>query len=251
MFPQTTSSIPDGSPQLRAAFIGITLLLSAFFVAGVFWASIRYDLTRAVAARHAALAAIGCGLWIGITGVAGARGVLRFDGRPPTMVVLLLLVLVLAFGVALSPVGRRLALGIPVAALVGFQGFRVLVELAMHRAYSEGLMPVQMSYSGRNFDIVSGLTALAVGAWLATGERPAWRRVVFAWNSLGVILLINILAVALLSAPTRLRVFMNEPANIWVTRTPWVWLPAVMVLAAIIGHLLVYRRFRLPDPVTR
>ena len=43
---------------------------------------------------------------------------------------------------------RRLALDLPVAALVGYQGFRVLVELLLHRAYTEGLMPVQMSYSG-------------------------------------------------------------------------------------------------------
>jgi hypothetical protein len=110
----------------------------------------------------------------------------------------------------------------------------------MHRAYTEGLMPVQMSYSGRNFDIVTGLTALAVGGWLATGRRSPG--LVFLWNTLGVALLINILAVALLSAPTPFRVFMNEPANVWITRPPWIWLPAVMVPAAILGHVLVYRR---------
>jgi hypothetical protein len=35
---------------------------------------------------------------------------------------------------------------------------------------------------------------------------------------------------------------MNEPSNIWVTQAPWVWLPAVMVLAALLGHVLVFRR---------
>jgi hypothetical protein len=29
---------------------------------------------------------------------------------------------------------------------------------------------------------------------------------------------------------------------VWVTRAPWIWLPTVMVLAAIMGHVLVYRR---------
>jgi hypothetical protein len=150
------------------------------------------------------------------------------------------LVLAIAVGLALSPVGKRIALGLPMAALVGYQGFRVLVELLLHRAYTEGLMPVQMSYAGRNFDIVTGITALGLGVWLVTGHRSA--RLVFLWNTLGVILLSNILAVALLSAPTPMRVFMNEPANLWVTQAPWIWLPTVMVLAAILGHVLVYRR---------
>ena len=110
----------------------------------------------------------------------------------------------------------------------------------MHRAYVEGLMPVQMSYSGRNFDIVTGITALALGAWLATGRDLA--RLVLAWNTLGVVLLANILIVALLSAPTPFRVFMNEPANVWITHAPWVWLPTVMVFAAVFGHVVVYRR---------
>ena len=101
-------------------------------------------------------------------------------------------------------------------------------------------MPVQMSYSGRNFDIISGITALALGGWLATGHSS--RRLVAAWNTLGVLLLANILIVALLSAPTPFRVFMNEPANVWITHAPWVWLPTVMVFAALFGHVAVYRR---------
>jgi len=65
-----------------------------------------------------------------------------------------------------------------------------------------------------------------------------------AWNIVGTLLLANILTVAILSAPTPLRVFHNEPANVWIADAPWVWLPSVFVLAAILGHVLVYRRLR-------
>jgi hypothetical protein len=65
---------------------------------------------------------------------------------------------------------------------------------------------------------------------------------VFAWNTLGLGLLANVLIVALLSAPTPMRRFMNEPANVWVTRAPWIWLPTVFVWAAIAGQALIYRR---------
>jgi hypothetical protein len=38
-----------------------------------------------------------------------------------------------------------------------------------------------------------------------------------------------------------LRVFMNEPANTWITRLPYILLPGVLVQAALCGHLLVLR----------
>jgi hypothetical protein len=232
-------SIPAGSPTLRAGFVGLTAVLAVLFIAGVYWSSVRTGLSRSVAVRRAALAGASAVAWIAVTGTAAARGVLHFSA-PPTMLVVLVLSVVLAIALALSPFGRRIALGLPVVALVGYQGFRVIVELLMHRAYSEGLMPVQMSYSGRNFDIVTGITALAVAAWLGTGRSS--RKLLVTWNTLGVVLLVNILAVAFLSAPTPLRLFMNEPANDWITRAPWVWLPTVMVFAAVFGHVALYRR---------
>jgi hypothetical protein len=234
-----TSDAVVGSPVLRTSFVVVTIFLGALFAAAVYWSARRTGLERRVALRRGGAAAALAAGWIALTGVAGARGVLHFEA-PPTMLVAILGSIVMAIALGLSPVGKRIAVGVPLAALVGYQGFRVAVELMMHRAYSEGLMPVQMSYSGRNFDIVTGVTAVALGIWLATGQRAP--RLVVAWNTLGVLLLVNILAVALLSAPTPLRVFMNEPANVWIARAPWVWLPTVMVFAAIVGHVVVYRR---------
>ena len=228
-----------GSPALRAGFIALTVALGALFIAAVYWSSLRTGLARPGAMRRAALAAVAAVAWIALTGMAAARGLLHFDA-PPTMLIAILLSIALAIGLALSPLGRRIAIGLPVVALVSYQGFRVVVELLMHRAYTEGLMPVQMSYSGRNFDIITGVTALALGAWLATGRSS--RGLLVTWNTLGVLLLANILGVALLSAPTPMRRFMNEPANVWITNAPWVWLPTVMVFAAVFGHVAVYRR---------
>jgi hypothetical protein len=229
-----------GSALLRSSFVAVTLLIAGLFVGAVYWSSIRTGLDRGVARRQSVAAAALAAAWIALTGTAAARGALHFQA-PPTMLALFPMVLAIAIGLALSPLGKRIAFGLPLAALVGYQGFRVLVEFLLHRAYAEGLMPVQMSYSGRNFDIVTGITALVLGAWLMTGERRS-RGLVLAWNTLGLALLANVVVVALLSAPTPLRVFMNEPANVWITHAPWVWLPAVMVLAALSGHVLVYRR---------
>src|SRR5439155_344094 len=45
---------------------------------------------------------------------------------------------------------------------------------------------------------------------------------------------------AVISTPL-FRWFGDDKLNTWVTYPPFVWLPAVMVTAALIGHLLVFR----------
>ena len=195
--------------------------------------------------RRAARAAVATAAWMAITLAAAASGWLSFASVPPTMGVAIVLSLALALRIGLSGVGGRLAAGVPLAMLVGVQGFRLPLELLLHRAYAEGLMPVQMSFSGRNFDIVTGSTALVLAAALWLAPQRVSPRLVLAWNLVGLGLLLNVLTVALLSAPTPLRVFMNEPANVWITRPPFVWLPAVFVAAALAGHVIIFRRLRM------
>ena len=234
-----------GSTPLRLGFTALTIALYLLFVAAVYVSARRSGTEPRRVQRWTLVAAALAGLWIAATGIAAARGVLRM-WSPPTMGPVLVGMMAIAIGVAISPLGGRIVAHIGIATLVGYQGFRIFVELLLHRAYVEGLMPEQMSYAGRNFDIVSGVTALVLGAWLATGHRS--RSLVLGWNALGVLLLANIVGVALLSAPTPFRVFMNEPANTFITRVPFVWLPAVMVLAAVMGHALVFRWLLPPPP---
>jgi len=125
--------------------------------------------------------------------------------------------------------------------LIAFQAFRFPLELLMHRAYSEGVMPYQMSYSGWNFDILTGLTALPV-AW-ALHRGLAGRRLAVVWNVMGSLLLLNIVTIAVVSTPI-VGLFGPDLLNTWVMFPPFVWLPAVMVLMAFTGHLLVARALR-------
>lgn len=102
-------------------------------------------------------------------------------------------------------------------------------------------MPPQMTYTGSNFDIVTGLSAAAVAGLCAWERAPRWLLV--AWNALGSALLVTILAIALASMPM-FRAFGGEPerVNTWVAFFPFVWLPAGPVTVALLGHLLLWRR---------
>jgi hypothetical protein len=115
----------------------------------------------------------------------------------------------------------------------------------MHAAAVEGTMPHVMSYSGYNYDIVTGASALLVGVLL---KRGAPRTLAIAWNALGVVLLGVIVAVALLSSPL-VRAFGDDQLNTWVAYVPFVWLPSILVACAIAGHIVVWRRLAIELPV--
>ena len=228
------------------AFVLLPVLLVASLAIGVWWSWRRAGEPRARAVRAVALVVAAAAVWMTVTWRAAASGALRqWDDTPPPFALLIAGIFGIAFRLAFSTTGRRLAQHVPLWALVGIQSFRYPLELAMHVMYERGLMPVQMSYSGRNFDIVTGITALLVSGLLVIGR--AGRRTVAAWNVLGVLLLANIVVVAILSLPA-FRYFGDDQVNVWVADPPYVWLPAVMVLAALAGHLLVFRALRLQRP---
>ena len=182
--------------------------------------------------------------WMALTAAVARSGVLlQFSRRPPPLMLLLLATAVASLAVSLSPVGSRLARGVPLAALIALQGFRLPLELLMHRAAQDGVMPVQMSFSGYNFDIVSGTTALLVAGLVAAGRAPRW--LVVAWNALGFALVLVIIAIAVASTPL-FHAFGTAPErlNTFVGRWPFVWLPTVLVVAAVAGHIVIARKLR-------
>jgi hypothetical protein len=193
------------------------------------------DRARGVAIQTAIL---GCA-WLAATWMLAARGTFDdFTSTPPPFAFLILAIVAISIAIAFSGFGRQLAMHLPLWVLVAVQGFRLPLEIAMHGMFEAGVMPVHMSYSGRNFDIVTGATALIVAGllWWGVGGR----RLAIAWNWLGLALLVNVVTVAILLMP-RFQYFGPGYPNTWVLHPPFVWLPAVMVLAALAGHLLIFR----------
>jgi hypothetical protein len=238
----TVNDTLPGSWTLQACFYVLAIAIIATAAWLVYRASLTSGDSEAASRRRLRGFLWRACAWVVVISAVSLAGGFNPAQRPPVMfVAMLAAILALGVAIARSESGRILARGLPLAVLVGFQGFRFPLELAMHRAYTEGLMPIQMSYSGRNFDIVTGLTAIVLGAALAATNVPAW--VVQAWNLLGLGLLINILAVAMLSTPV-FAYFGPDRLNVFVMRMPYTLLPAVMVLAAWAGHLIVFRALK-------
>jgi hypothetical protein len=184
-------------------------------------------------------AGAGVGIWLAAMAAAALSGWLgRFDLRPPPMVIWFASMVVMTLALAWSPFGRRFADKLPFAALIGFQAFRLPLELVMHRAVAAGIMPNVMSFTGYNFDIVTGATALPLALYAWRRPLPRWLLVV--WNVTGQLLLFVVAAVALAASPI-FRAFGDDQLNVWVTQFPYVWI-AVMVAAALFGHVVTVRK---------
>lgn len=228
-----------GSLLLQLSFVVIALALVGAAVVAVPAASIACGDRPDVAAARGRRFILVTAAWLALVTVLASSGVLAdFSRTPPPFMPLALSMMALGVMLARSEMGDRLARGIPLAWLVGVQAFRLPLELAMHRAYTEGLMPVQMSYAGWNFDILTGISAAALAAWLAYGRVP--HGVVMTWNVIGLALLANVVGIAIVSTPM-VQYFGPDHLNTFVTRLPYTLLPMVMVLAAWAGHLLIFR----------
>jgi hypothetical protein len=218
----------------------IALALAALFVLANRAAAVRLGAPPAAVRRRTALAAGGVAAWCGLLGLAAGSGLLaQFDWRPPPAALFFAAVIAVAIAFGASRFAAPLAHGLPLAALVGFQAFRLPLELVMHEAGRAGVMPTLLSFSGANFDIVTGTLAIPVALLAAAGRAP--RALILAWNALGIAALLVIAGIAVGTAPF-VQAFGPAQVNAWVAYLPFVYLPGVMVAAAIAGHVLVLRR---------
>lgn len=152
----------------------------------------------------------------------------NFNLFPPRPVLALLIPLPVIFIIAFSKTGTEILKAIPVHWLVFMQSFRIAVEFLLLLAFLRNQLPIQMTFEGRNFDILSGILAIPVGYLLAKGKTYA-PKLAIAFNIISLLMLINILVIAVLSMPTPIRYFMNDPANTLVAEFPFILLPGVLV----------------------
>jgi len=218
----------------------VALSLAALFVVAHRAAGLNLGLPRKDVQRKTLMAAVVTVVWLSVFGAAAGTGLLsRFELRPPPLLLAMVAVVCGALSDSLSRAGKFLASGLSLTALVGFQVFRLPLELVMHQAALAGVMPPQMTFTGWNFDIITGITAGLLAPLIAIGKAPRW--LILAWNVLGLGLVLVVMSIGLISTPM-IRAFGNEALNTWIAYFPFVWLPSVMVAAAIAGHVLVFRR---------
>jgi len=98
-----------------------------------------------------------------------------------------------------------------------------------------------MTFEGRNFDILSGLTAPFI-YYFGFVKKSLNKKIILVWNFICLALLINIVATAILSAPFTFQKLAFDQPNVAVLYFPFVWLPCCIVPLVFFSHVASIRQ---------
>lgn len=118
---------------------------------------------------------------------------------------------------------------------------RVPVEVTLYYLFLGDLIPILMTFEGRNFDIISGITAPVI-YYLVYVKKIMGTKALLSWNVVCLALLANIMTIAIRSAKTPFQQLAFDHPNVGVLYFPFIWLPSVVVPLVLFSHLASIRQ---------
>src|SRR5262249_45141054 len=144
-----------------------------------------------------------------------------------------------------KPNGRVFIDGLPLVNLTYLNIVRIPVELVLYWLFLNKAVPGLMTFAGRNFDIVSGVTAPFI-AFFCLQQKGPRKTILLIWNFISLGLPLNIVVNAILSAPFSFQKFAFDQPNVAILNFPFSWLPAYVVPIILLGHLASIRQLLKP-----
>jgi hypothetical protein len=182
-------------------------------------------------------------LWVILVGGLAFRGFfLNLNAVPPRFL------LVIVPGIAAVLVGTFSKKGIEFSKSLGLRPLvmlsvvRVPVELVLYWLFLNKAVPRLMTFEGRNFDILAGLSAPVIYFYCFKGANLVRKTVLLVWNFISLGLLMNIMTIAFLSVPFRFERFAFDQPNVAVLYFPYAWLPSFIVMIVLYSHLILLRK---------
>lgn len=160
----------------------------------------------------------------------------NIDGMPPRVSAFALLPCVLIIVLLFIFARRGLVERLSLKTLTIIHIIRIQVEFVLLWLFQLGLVPQLMTFEGRNFDILSGITAPVI-YWLAFRYSKMNRSLLIGWNVVALLLLLNIVVNALLAFQTPFQKFTFDQPNRAIQFFPFIWLPTVVVPIILFCHL--------------
>jgi len=160
---------------------------------------------------------------------------------PPRFVLLTIPPLLVIIGLFATDRGRRYLDALDLKTLTLIHLVRIPVELVLFWLFLHKTVPQLMTFEGRNFDILAGLTAPLI-FYLAFRNQQTNKKPLLYWNFICLGLVLNIVINAILSAPFPFQKFGFEQPDIAVLYFPFVWLPCCVVPLVILSHLAAIRQ---------
>lgn len=111
---------------------------------------------------------------------------------------------------------------------------RLPVEIVLFGLFLYDMIPELMTFKGRNFDIIMGITSPIIGFLIF--KNKIRKKGLLIWNIVGLILIFFILINGILSSELLFQVFSFEKPNLAMNFFPFILLPSTIVPIVIWTH---------------
>lgn len=180
--------------------------------------------------------------WLGLQTFIGIFDFYKVTNTsPPRFLVMILPPLLFIVGLFISPKGRQFIDSLDIKQLILIHTIRIPVEIVLYWLFMYKAVPEIMTFEGRNFDILSGITAPFI-FYYGFIKRQIYGGIILIWNLISLGLLFNIIIHAILSTPFPFQMFAFDQPNIAVLYFPFNWLPSCIVPLVLFSHLVVIRK---------
>ncbi len=181
-------------------------------------------------------------LWLLLQAVLSCVGFYTVTNTtPPRFILLALPAVLLIIFLFTTAKGRVYINNLDTKTLTLLHVVRVPVELCLYWLFLHKSIPQLMTFEGRNFDILAGLTAPII-FYFGYVKNKFGKTVLLLWNFICLGLLLNIVINAVLSAPSNFQQFAFEQPNTAILYFPFVWLPCCVVPLVLLAHLVCIRK---------
>lgn len=195
------------------------------------------------AVKNKLTAAIVLSLWLLITGILSFMEVFQVTSTiPPRLILAIAPAIVFIVLLLVTKNGKRFTDNIDLKKVTLVHVVRIPVEIILYMLCTQKLIPELMTFAGRNFDILSGVTAPVMYFICFKNSQLKNRMLLLIWNFICLGLLLNIVINAVLSAPFPFQQFAFDQPNIAVLYFPFTWLPCFIVMIVLYSHLAAIRQ---------
>ena len=182
-------------------------------------------------------------LWLLLTGVLSFKGIFQNSNAiPPRLALIMIPALVVIILLFVTKKGRAFTDELDLRKITLVHIVRIPVEITLFVLASHKVIPELMTFAGRNFDILSGLTSPIIYFICFKNSHVINRKLLLGWNFICLGLLLNIVVNAVLSLPYPFQLFAFDQPNIAVLYFPFTWLPCFIVVIVLYCHLAAIRK---------
>jgi len=174
--------------------------------------------------------------WVAIQFAVWKTGFYYDLSLPPRIPLFMILPLFLFTGIFLYRNRNNSILNaIPIYLPIAYQSFRAFIELLFYFTFLRGILPVQVTFEGANYDVLLGISAIFMG--LYAYRANASKKVLIAWNIIGI----GVVAFAAFTFITSFyfpSIWVNTAVSEEFNQFPYLLLPTFFMPSAIFMHIL-------------